>query len=62
MYKRQTLIGGILVLSVGYYSYRWDTTLIGGILVDDDDDDDDDRHTLDPNPLLALRTQEKNTA
>ncbi len=29
---------------------------------DDDDDDDDDRHTLDPTPLPALRTQEKNTA
>ena len=25
-------------------------------------DDDDDRHTLDPTPLPALRTQEKNTA
>ena len=40
--------------------YVWDTSLMCGILVDDDDDDD--RHTLDPTPLLALRTQDKNTA
>ena len=45
-------IGKFLVTSWGF------AIKAGG----DDDDNDDDSHTLDPTPLPALRTQEKNTA